>query len=44
MIPRRAFRRHISDASARDGVAIAPHEEVVEISPELLSYLRSTQL
>ena len=32
------------DASARDGVAIANHEEVVEISPELLSYLRSNQI
>lgn len=31
-------------ASARDSVAIATHEEVVEISPELLSYLRSAQL
>ena len=32
------------DTSTRGGVAIATHEEVVEITPELLSYLRSAQL
>ena len=31
-------------SSARDSIAIATHEEVVEISPELLSYLRSAQI
>ena len=31
-------------SSVRGSMAIATHEEVVEISPELLSYLRSAQL